>query len=327
MTEYLEQIRTIPTVTAAATVHMRPMNGVGTGMGFGAVDRPEATGKEIPWAGWRIVTSDYFKTLGLAVIAGRDFTEQDRIGEPWKVIISNRIAQLLWPGENAVGRRLVLWKGQGQSTGEVIGVVSDMRDWSLTDDPSYAVYLPTYGTILSPANYVVHSSLPAATLLPMLRARLTELDRTIPISDVQTMDELVGASVASRRFTMLLLTALAAVALVLALAGVYGVLSYSVSQRRSEVGVRMALGASNRSVLGLIVAQGMRPVVIGLVIGTMGALWLSRAMSTLLFDMTAADWPTYVGVAMLLTGAAALACYMPARSAMRVDVTSTLRDE
>ena len=327
LTDYLAQIRAMPQVSSAAVVHMRPMNGTGTGMGFGAADRPEATGKEIPWAGWRIVSNDYFKTLGLSLIAGRDFTEHDRIGVPWKVIISNRIAQLLWPGENAIGRTLVLWKGQGQSTGEVIGVVSDMRDWSLTDDPSYSVYLPTYGTSMSPANYIVHSSLPPATLLPLLRSRLAELDRALPISDVQTLDEVVGASVASRRFTMLLLAALAAVALVMALAGVYGVLSYAVSQRRSEVGVRMALGASNRSVLSLIVAQGMRPVVIGLVIGMAGALWLSRAMSALLFNMTAADWPTYAAVATLLAGAAALACYVPARAALRVDVTSTLREE
>src|SRR5688572_10082453 len=327
LTEYLAQIRAIPQVSSASVVHIRPMNGAGTGMGFGAADNPEATGREIPWAGWRIVSDGYFKSLGLPIIAGRDFTQHDRIGQPWKVIISNRIAQLLWPDGNAIGRQLVMWKGQGQSTGEVIGVVGDMRDWSLTDDPSYSVYLPTYGTNMSPANYVVHSSLPSATLLPLLRARLAELDRALPISDVQTLDEVVGASVASRRFTMLLLAALAAVALVMALAGVYGVLSYAVSQRRSEVGVRMALGASNRSVLSLIVAQGMRPVVIGLVIGTAGALWLSRAMSALLFNMTAADWPTYTAVAMLLAGAAALACYVPARAALRVDVTATLREE
>jgi hypothetical protein len=112
LTDYL--VRSGPQVSSAAVVHMRPMNGAGTGMGFGAADRPEATGKEIPWAGWRIVSNEYFKTLGLPIIAGRDFTERDKIGAPWKVIISNRIAQLLWP-ENAIGRQLVLWKGQGQS--------------------------------------------------------------------------------------------------------------------------------------------------------------------------------------------------------------------
>jgi hypothetical protein len=163
------------------------------------------------------------------------------------------------PDENAIGRQLVLWKGQGQSTGEVIGVVSDMRDWSLTDDPSYAVYLPTYGTNMSPANYVVHSSLPSAALLPLLRARLAELDRALPISDVQTLDQVVGASVASRRFTMLLLAALAAVALVMALAGVYWRALLRRVAATLRVGVRMALGASKRSVLRLIVAQECDP--------------------------------------------------------------------
>jgi predicted permease len=296
-------------------------------MGFGAADRPDATGREVPWAGWRIISNNYFKTLGLPLIAGRDFTEQDKIGEPWKVIISKRIADLLWPGENAVGRRLVLWKGQGTSSGEVIGVVGDMRDWGLTDDPTYSVYLPVYGTSLSPAYVVLHTTLSTATLVPMLRSVLAEVDPTVPISGATTLDEIVGDSVAARRFTMLLLAALAVVALILALAGIYGVLSYAVSQRRSEMGLRMALGASGRSVLRLVMLQGMRPVVIGLAVGIVGALALSRFMTSLLFGMTPADWPTYTAVAALLAGAAVLACYVPARDALSVDVTATLRDE
>jgi putative ABC transport system permease protein len=327
LVDFLAQIRGIPQVSATAVVHQRPMRGSGTGMGFGAADRPDATGREIPWAGWRIVSNEYFRTLDVPILAGRDFTEQDRIARPWRVIISHRIAELLWPGESAIGRRLVLWKGQGTETGEVIGVVGDTRDWSLTDNPTYTVYLPTYGTDLSPAHFVTHSSLPAATLLPLLRARLAEIDPSLPISGVQGMGEIVGDSVASRRFTMLLLATLAAVALILALAGIYGVLSYAVSQRRSEMGVRIALGASRTNVLGLIVVQGMRPVLIGLVAGVVGALWLSRVMASLLFDMTAADWPTYVVVMALLAAAAALACYVPARAALRVDVTAALREE
>jgi predicted permease len=327
LVDVLAQIRSIPQVSAAAAVHQRPMNGSGTGMGFGAADRPDATGREIPWAGWRLVSNDYFRSLDVPILAGRDFTEHDRVAQPWRVIISRRIAELLWPGENAVGRQMVLWKGQGQSVGEVIGVVGDVRDWSLTDDPTYAVYLPTYGTDQSPANLVVHSTLPTATLLPLLRARLADVDPTLPISGVQSLGEIVGNSIASRRFTMLLLAALAAVALILALAGIYGVLSYAVSQRRSEMGVRIALGASHTSVLGLIVAQGMRPVFIGLVAGVIGSLWLSRAMASLLFEMTAADWPTYAAVASLLATAAALACYVPARAALSLDVTATLREE
>lgn len=325
--DIVARIRARPEVTSAAVVHVTPLGGSGTGMGFGAADRPDATGKEIPWAGWRIVSNDYFKTMGVPLLAGRDFTEQDRIGKPWKVIVSRRIAELLWPNENAIGRQLVLWKGQGTSEGEVIGVVGDMRDWGLTDDPTYSVYLPTYGYGMSPAHVVVHTSLSTGTLVPMVRSILGEVDASLPLSDVRTMDTLVGDSVASRRFTMLLLTALAVIALVLALAGIYGVLSYAVSQRRSEMGVRMALGASGGSVLRLVMLQGMRPVVAGLVVGIASAVALSRFMTSLLFGVTAGDWPTYAGVALLLLGAAALSCFVPARSALRVDVTKALREE
>lgn len=202
-----------------------------------------------------------------------------------------------------------------------------MRDWGLTDDPTYSVYFPVYGTSLSPAYVVMHTTLSTATLVPMLRPVIAELDPTVPVSRATTLDEIVGDSVAARRFTMLLLASLAVVALILALAGIYGVLSYAVSQRRSEMGLRMALGATGRSVLRLVMVQGMRPVVIGLIVGIIGALALSRFMASLLFGMTPADWPTYVAVAALLAGAAVLACYVPARDALRVDVTATLRDE
>ncbi len=325
--DFLARLRARPGITSAAVVHLRPLEGSGTGMGFGAVDRPDATGKEIPWAGWRIISNDYFRTMGVPMLAGRDFTGQDRLGKPWKVIISHRIAELLWPGQSAIGRHLVLWKGQGTDDGEVVGVVGDMRDWALTDDPTYSVYLPAYGYGMSPAHVVVHTPLLTGALVPMVRSVLAELDPTLPLSDVRTMDALVGDSVASRRFTMLLLAALAVIALVLALAGIYGVLSYAVSQRRSEMGVRMALGASAGSVQRLVMVQGMRPVVVGLMLGIAGAMALSRLMSSLLFGVTPGDWPTYVVVAVLLLGAAALSCFVPARNALRVNLTAALREE
>jgi predicted permease len=321
-------MRALPQVTSAAVVHLRPLRGAGTGLGFGAVDRPDATGREVPWAGWRLVSNDYFKTLGVPLIAGRDFTEQDLIRtQPRRVVISQRIAELLWPGESAIGRQIELWKGQSGSPGEVIGVVGDMRDWGLTEDPTYSVYLPTYGTSLSPAFFVVHSAVPMATVVPLLRSVVAELDPTIPLSGVQSLDDMVADSVASRRFTMLLLAALAALALLLAVGGVYGVLSYSVSQRRTEVGVRLALGASTHSVLRLVMVQGLVPVVVGIVVGAAGAVALSRSMASLLFGMTPLDIPTYAGVASLLLAAAALSCYLPAREAMRVDVLQALRED
>jgi len=327
LSQFAARLGALPQVTSAAAVSMQPLRGTGTGMGFAAPDKPAPAGDAIPWAGWRMVTRGYFRTLGVPLLAGRDFTEQDRIGKPWRVVISHRVAEQLWPGENAVGRQITLWKGQSEVQAEVIGVAGDMRDWDLADAPSFAVYMPYYGADMTPIHFVVHTTASSAALMPAVRAMLAEFAPTAPLSNVHSLDELVGQSVAARRFTMLLLAALAAVALLLALAGVYGVLSYSVSRRRPEIGMRMALGASRSDVLHLVISQGMRPVVIGLVAGVLGAVALSRYLASLLFGITPLDLPTYAGVAVLLAVSAALACYVPARDALRVDVLAALREE
>jgi putative ABC transport system permease protein len=321
------RLEALPQVKSAAAVSMGLLRGTGTGMGFAAQDKPAPPNDAVPWAGWRMITRDYFKTMGVPLVAGRDFTDQDIIGKPWRVIVSQSIAERLWPGENAVGRRIILWKGQSEDVAEVIGVAGDMRDWDLAGTPSLSVYMPYNGGGMTPAHFVVHATAAPTAIIPIVRSMLAELAPATPVSNVRTLDELVGESVAARRFTMLLLASLAAVALLLALAGVYGVLSYSVSRRRTEIGMRMALGASTSSVLKLIISQGMRPVVIGLVAGVLGAMALSRYMTSLLFGVTPLDAPTYAGVAVLLAVAATLACYLPARDAMRVDVLEAIRDE
>jgi putative ABC transport system permease protein len=327
MSQLRGRFEAVPQVQGVAAVSMGLLRGTGTGMGFAAQDKPSPASDAIPWAGWRMITPNYFKTMGVSLVAGRDFTDQDVIGKPWRVIISHRVAERLWPGENAVGRRIVLWKGQSEDIADVIGVAGDMRDWDLADTPTLAVYMPYNGGGMPQANFVVHTTAAPSALIPSVRAIMKEVAPDTPLSNVRTFGEVVGESVAARRFTMLLLAALAAVALLLALAGVYGVLSYSVSRRRTEIGMRMALGASASSVLRLIISQGMRPVVIGLVVGLTGAIALSRYMATLLFGVTALDAPTYAGVALLLATAAVLACYLPARDAMRVDVLTALREE
>ena len=326
-TQLQGRLAALPQVKDAAAVSIGLLRGTGTGMGFAAQDKPSPANDAIPWAAWRLITPNYFKTLGVPILAGRDFNAQDIIGKPWRVVISHRIAERLWPGENAVGRQIILWKGQNEGVAEVIGVAGDMRDWDLADLPSFTVYIPFNGGGWNPATFVVHTTAAPTTLIPTVRSILAELAPSSPISNVRTVDQLVGESVAARRFTMLLLAALAGVALLLALAGVYGVLSYSVSRRKTEIGMRMALGASRSSVLRLVVSQGMRPVIIGLIAGVLGALGLSRYMASLLFGVTRLDAPTYAGVAMLLTVAAVLACYLPARDAMKVDVLTALREE
>jgi predicted permease len=322
-----ERLRASGDVAAVAAVSQRPLAGVGTGMGFGAADKPEPDGREVPWASWRMITRDYFKTLGVPLVAGRDFTEQDLIGRPWRVIISKRVADRLWPGENAVGRTLILWKGQSNNPAEVIGVAADMRDWSLSNEPSLGVYFPYYGAGRSPVQFVMHTRTDPGTVESQLRQHLRELDPGLPLSRVESMETLIGDSVASRRFIMMLLAGFAGIALLLALAGIYGVLAYAVSRRVSEIGVRLALGATPRGVLRLIVAQGMKPVVLGVVAGVVAAVLLTRVMTTLLYGVSATDVLTYAAVAGILGAAALVSCWIPARQAIRMDVVASLRRE
>lgn len=324
---YLDRTASIPQVASAAAVSTRPLVGGSTGLGIGALDKPAPADAEVPWASWRMITPDYFKVMGIPLLRGRTFSADERIGKPWRAVISKRLADLLWPGEDPIGRTAALWKGQTVRPAEVIGVVGDMRERGLANEPTLAVYLPYYGGGWSPVQFVVHTSGTQAALATALRSTLAEIDRDLPIANVRSLDEIVSQSVASRRFTMLLLASFACVALVLALAGIYGVLSYTVSRRISEIGVRVALGASHADVLRLVIGQGMRPVVIGITAGLAAAFGLSRLMTSLLYGVTPTDAVTYAGVAALLAMTAMASCYLPARQALRVNVVSALREE
>ena len=189
------------------------------------------------------------------------------------------------------------------------------------------MYFPYRGTNFSPAQVVLNTTSPTAALVPALRAVISSLDRDVPISDVQSFDEMVDASVASRRFTMTLLASFALLALLLALGGIYGVLAYNVARRTTEIGVRMALGAGAGSVLRLIVGQGLRPVLAGVGVGLLAAGALSQLMTRLLFEVTPTDFATYALVATSILVAGVAACLVPARKAVRVDVMSALRTE
>jgi predicted permease len=323
----LERVAGMPEVVSAATVSGRPLSRGSTGLGFAAADQPDTSGTAVPWATWRIVSNDYFKAVGLPLIAGRTFTDQDVIGKPWRAVISKRIADMLWPGQNAVGKTIILWKGQGDRRGEVIGVVGNMRERGLEADPTMAVYLPTGGTARDTLQVVLHTKAGAEAVIPAFRAAVGSVDRNLPISGIRTLDDIVTASVATRRMTMLLIVSFAILALVLALAGVYGVLAYSVARRTPEIGVRLALGAEPRGVIRMIVAQGMRPVIAGVLIGLAATFWVTRLMANLLFGVQPYDLATYAGVVASLTVIAVLACYVPARRVLRVDPVVALRAE
>ena len=324
----IARLSALPGVATVAAINVRPLSRGSTGLGLGAADKPDTPGAPVPWATWRIVTPEYFKTMGLPLLAGREFTAQDFVGKPWRAIISKRAADQLWPGENPIGRTAILWKGQGNRAGEVIGVVADMRERGLENDSTLAVYFPAGGAMSATTlQLVLHTHGRPQDVVPALRTVVASVDPNLPVSNIRTLDEIVTASVATRRMTMWLLVTFAALALVLALAGVYGVLAYSVAGRTQEIGVRMALGAEPGSVLRSVVAHGMRPVLAGSAVGLAVAFGLSSLMSSMLFEVQPHDPVTYAGVAGLVVLVATLACYLPARRVLRVDPATSLRVE
>jgi putative ABC transport system permease protein len=326
--EILARLKSLPGVLAAAAINVRPLSTGSVGLGLGAADKPDTPGAPVPWATWRIVTPDYFKAMGLRLIAGREFTSQDILAKPWRTVVSKRAADLMWPGENPIGKTAILWRGQGNRQAEVIGVVSDMRERGLENEPTLAVYFPAGGAMnATTLQVVIHTSELPQSVVPAVRTVVNSVDPSLPVSNVRTLDELVSRSLASRRLTMWLLAAFAGVALVLALAGVSGVLAYSVARRTSEIGVRLALGAEHGRVLRSVVAGGMRPVLVGAAIGLAAAVWLSRFMANLLFEVTPRDPATYTAMGFVVLAVALLACYIPARRVLRVDPAVALRVE
>jgi putative ABC transport system permease protein len=325
--DIVERMGSVPGVISAAGVSASPLSRGSTGLGVSAADRPDLPDAQVPWATWRIVSKDYFKTIGVPLLAGRTFTDEEQIGKPWRAVISKRLADLLWPGQDPIGRTAILWRGQNELRGEVIGVVGNMRERGLENDPTLAVYFPAGGGATTSLQLVVHTRGEPMAAVPAIRSLVTGIDPNLPVSSIRTLEEVVTSSVATRRVTMLLLVTFAGVALILALAGVYGVLAYSVARRTSEIGVRLALGAQHDRVLRLVLAQGMRPVFAGLAIGLAATFWLSRLMASLLFGVEPRDPLTYAIASGLLIAVATLACYLPARRVLRIEPAIALRTE
>jgi putative ABC transport system permease protein len=328
--ELRNRIRRLPGVDAASMTSFLPLTGYGTGAWFNIVDKPLPADRTPPGIAYRVVSADLFQTLGIPLIRGRLLTEADRVDGIRAVVISESVAKRFWPGEDPVGKHIYLGAPDNRlfPDAEIVGIVGDVAQLSLDSGGGQTVYgthrmMPFWNTF----TFAVRTSVDPVSITSAIRRQLQEMDRGIPMYAVRTIDEVLAQSRAPARSTMLLVGLFAALALVLAMVGVFGVLSYAVSQRTTELGIRMALGATARNVRLLVLGDGLTPVALGLAIGIAGALALTRFMSTLLFGVTPTDPLTFVSVSMLLATVAALASYVPARRATRVDPAQVLRQE
>ena len=325
--ELIARTKTIPGVRDAAVVSNVPLTDFDIELSFQIEGRPPYKLGEEYVSDYTIVSNDYFRTMNIALQRGRVFTNQDTSNSPRTLVVSDAFARRYFPNEDPIGKRII-FDGPTQVPREIVGVVGDVRRNGLDVDVQPEMYVSHIQKPERRLNLVIRSAAEdASQLAPAVRAEIKAFDPDQIIWRARTLEELLSTSVAPRRFNMLLLGVFAGVALVLAAVGLYGVMSYSVSWRTHEIGIRMALGAERADVLRLVVQQGMTMTLIGLALGLIGAYLLSRLIAGLLYGVSATDPLTFAGVSVVLLAVALLACLLPARRATHVNPIVALRSE
>jgi len=327
--EVLRRVQTLPGVEVAGATSDLPMSGSDTNLGFVIEGRPALPPTQEPYTGLHQVSPDYFRAMGIPLLRGRLFTERERRGTPDAVIIGDTLARRFWTGEDPLGHRVSFGfneKGE-RSWYTVIGVVGDVRQRGLQETLRPEVYIAYAQWPSRYMTLVVRSPLEPAAIAAAVRREVLAVDGEVPVYGVQSMREVLDGSLETQRFDMALLALFAGVALALAAVGLYGVLAYVVTQRTHEIGLRMALGARRLDVLRLVVGQGMCLALLGVLAGLLGALGLTRVLSSLLVGVAATDPSTLGLTAALLTAVALIACGVPALRASRVDPMVALRHE
>ncbi|HEY3581087.1 MAG TPA: ABC transporter permease, partial [Pyrinomonadaceae bacterium] len=324
------RLEATPGVQSASSIQPLPLNGDRFVISFQIQGR-EVSPKDEPAADIFMTGVGYFRTMGIPIVRGRDFDNRDQHGAPGVAIINEEFARQYFPGEDPIGKSIKpginTIEGEKSSYKQIVGVVGNIRNQALNTPPEPGYYLPQTQVPFTGMTMVVKTTNEPHSIMPAATKQVAAMDPDIPLFSAKTMREYMSASVATPRFSTTLLTIFAGVALVLTLVGLYGVMSYSVAQRTNEIGIRLALGAQSRDVLLMIVKQGSRLILIGLVIGLFGAYALTRLISSLLFGVTAKDPLTFVAAAVLLALVALLACYVPAWRATKVDPIDALRCE
>lgn len=318
----MERLQALAGVQSAAAATTLPFSGESDWGTFLIADGAIPDWAQASAADWRGVSADFFQTLRIPLLRGREFTPADEKNQN-TIIINEAMARKFWPGTNPLGRRILV--GHQAHLLEIIGVVGNVKGSGLNAAAKPEMYTPLRGFWY--AFLILRTNQEPSTLASAARQEVTALDRGVPLYQVATMDRLLSSSLSTQRFDLFLLALFAALALGLAAIGIYGVLAFSVSRRAHEIGIRLALGARPSDVLRLIMRQGMRLVIAGIVLGVAGALALTRLMASLLYGVSATDPATFALVSLFLAIVALLACSIPARRAMRVDPMTALRIE
>ena len=322
----LQSFRSIPGVQSAGIVETVPMDGAADAAAIRIPGHPAPSGKE-PIVSYSVASPGYFSTIATPIIAGRDFLETDIAESTPVTVINNAMAKKLWPGQDPIGKQVGLL-GEDLPLMTVVGIVADIKHLSLREDPGPEIYVP-YTQKVFPSMLIMHvvlrSKTDPAALIRTAGDAVRSLDPDLPVAKVTTLEMLVGNSIAGQRFSMLLLGLFGVLSLVLAAIGIYGVISFFSIERTREIGIRLALGAPRRSVLAMILGQGARLAGLGMAFGLGVAVGVTRLMASVVYGVGAADPITFAGVSLLLCGVAILACYLPARRAMRIAPASALR--
>ena len=334
--ELIERIQSQPGVQSAAAINALPLSGSTADRSFKIEGRTPSPGEAGPDEELRFISSGYFATMGMPLFRGRDFTERDNSGAPRVAIVNQALADRYWSGDDALGKRIA-YSGLGEGKPnwcEIVGVVGNVKHIGPDIPAKPEVYLPYLQPLFSAASsaigpmyLVIRSATPPANLTPSIRGAIASIDANQPVSNVKTMGERLNAALAQRRFNMLLLVIFAGVALLLASIGIYGVMSFAVTQRTRELGIRMALGASASNLLRLILGQGMALALIGVIGGLAASFVLTSLINSLLYEVSATDPLTFFAVSVILIAVAMGACFIPARRAMKVDPMVALRHE
>ena len=319
--EVLRRVSALPGVRDAATSATLPLHFIRITPVL-PEGQPDVPLSQRPFVDVEAVSPQWFGTLRVPLRAGRLFTAADNAQAPKVVIANEALARQFWPNQNPIGKHIIVGRF---APAEIVGVAGDIKNKGLEPDPQPQLYLPFPQLPWGDMNLLIRTAVPPATMISAVRAQISALDADQPVTKIQTVNDLMNDSRSEPRVTMLLLSVFSATALALALIGIYGVLSYSVAQRRQEFGIRLALGAERADILALVVGQGLTLAAIGVAIGLIAALFLTRLMSTLLYKVGAHDVLTFVLTPFLFLGIALLASYLPARRATKVDPVEALR--